>query len=313
MDDVPARLAERTRPAARGAAATDALAARLAETGERVAVLVPARDEEATVGAVVRALATLGPDARGERAVVHEFLVIDGASEDATADEARAAGARVLAQTTADGKGAALTLGLAATEAELVVTVDADLVAPDADTVVALVTALVDDPTLTLVKAAYDRPLTLDGAVRPSGGGRVTELLARPVLALAWPELAWLAQPLAGEWAVRRALVADLDLEPGYGVELGLILDVARTLGVDALAQVDLGARAHRHQDLAALGRMATEVLAVAFDRLVREGRAAPSVFAPPHGPTSLWQPVREADGRLTTSAHPIRRPRAPR
>lgn len=304
-EDVPQRFAQRTRRAERSPEAAARLAERLADRGERLAVLVPARDEAATVGAVVRALVplTVGP-----HAIVDELVVIDGGSSDATVAEAEAAGARVVRQGTAGGKGAALALGLEATAAELVVTVDADLAAPDADTVVALARVLADSPSTALVKAAYDRPLTLDGHVRPAGGGRVTELMARPLLAALWPELGWLVQPLAGEWGVRRALVADLALEPGYGVELGLVLDVARTHGVDAIAQVDLGMRTHRHHDLATLGRMATEVLAVALDRLAREGRLDERSRRALEAGVTLWQPVRDGDD-IALEPHDVRAP----
>lgn len=317
IDTVEDRFAARTVRVERGPAGAQRLAGRLRERGERLAVLVPARDEAATVGDVVRAIAplTVAGSARGADGatsagapLVDELVVIDGDSTDATVAEATSAGARVVQQGAATGKGAALALGLAETHAELVVTIDADLTDPGPDTVVALASALADDDTAALVKAAYDRPLSIDGHVRPTGGGRVTELMARPLIAALWPELAWLVQPLAGEWGVRRERIAGLALEPGYGVELGLVLDVAREHGVGAIAQVDLGARAHRHHDLATLGRMATEVLGVALDRLSREGRLDAEARAALGAQVTLWQPQR-TDGALALEAHRVRLP----
>lgn len=161
---------------------------------------------------------------------------------------------------------------------------------------------LLTDPATHYVKATYDRPLDLGGALQPSGGGRVTELLARPVIGAFWPELAWLAQPLSGEYAGRRTLLESLPFVRGYGVELGLLVDTLTAHGPDVIAQVDLGRRVHVHQPLDALGRMAAEVLHVAVDRLVRQGRL---VLTEPLA-TALLQPVRDAAGDLVLSRHEV-------
>lgn len=274
--------------------------------GSRVSVVVPARDEEATVGHVagtlVRSLAT-------EVGLVDEVLVVDADSTDDTAEVARAAGARVVRQSevlpeagTRPGKGEAMWKGLAAAEGDLVVFVDADILDIDARFVTGLLGPLLTDPTIALSKATYDRPLQVGEEVRPVGGGRVTELLARPLLASFWPELAWLAQPLSGEYAARRDLLRSLPLVCGYGVELGLLVDVLERCGPDAIVQVDLGRRVHDHQSLAALGRMATEILHVALDRLARQGRL---VLTDPVAAT-LLQPLREAGGDLALEAHEV-------
>ena len=244
-----------------------------AKGDQRVTVIIPARDEAATVGAIVSAIrADL---MTGSTPVVDDLLVVDSDSTDATARVAREAGARVVATTevlpdipTVAGKGEAMWRGLAATEGDVVVFLDADLRSFTPDYVVALLGPILSDSSVHLVKACYDRPLISDTGRRVMGGGRVTELVARPLLNLHWPELAGVAQPLAGEYAVRRDLIESLPIPCGYGVEFALLVDTAASLGLDAVAQVDLGERRHRHQDDQRLGLMAAEIWQVALDRL---------------------------------------------
>jgi glucosyl-3-phosphoglycerate synthase len=242
--------------------------------------------------------------------LVDEVVVVDAASGDRTAEVARAAGARVIEQAeilpeagTAPGKGEALWKGLAATDGDLIVFVDADILDVDARFVTGLLGPLLTDPTVAYSKATYDRPLDLGGQIRPSGGGRVTELLARPVVDAFWPELAWLAQPLSGEYAGRRDLLESLPFVRGYGVELALLVDIVAAHGPEVIAQVDLGRRVHVHQELDALGRMAAEILHVAVDRLARQGRL---VLTDPLTRT-LLQPRRGGDGVLSLEAHEVR------
>lgn len=240
---------------------------------QRVTVIIPARDEESTVGAIVAAIrAEL---MSGSTPLVDDLVVVDSDSSDATARVAREAGARVVATTevlpdipTVAGKGEAMWRGLAATEGDVVVFLDADLRSFTPDYVVALLGPILSEPGVHLVKACYDRPLVSDGGRRVMGGGRVTELVARPLLNLHWPELAGVAQPLAGEYAVRRELIESLPIPCGYGVEFALLVDTAEKLGLDAVAQVDLGERRHRHQEDQRLGLMAAEIWQVALDRL---------------------------------------------
>lgn len=240
---------------------------------QRVTVIIPARDEESTVGAIVAAIrAEL---MSGSTPLVDDLVVVDSDSSDATARVAREAGARVVATTevlpdipTVAGKGEAMWRGLAATEGDVVVFLDADLRSFTPDYVVALLGPILSEPGVHLVKACYDRPLVSDGGRRVMGGGRVTELVARPLLNLHWPELAGVAQPLAGEYAVRRELIETLPIPCGYGVEFALLVDTAEKLGLDAVAQVDLGERRHRHQEDQRLGLMAAEIWQVALDRL---------------------------------------------
>jgi glucosyl-3-phosphoglycerate synthase len=282
------------------------LVARKRDLGLTAAVIIPARDEEATVGTVA---GTLRRSLHDEVGLLDEVLVVDADSTDGTAAAARAAGARVVRQSevlpeagTAPGKGEALWKGLAATDADLVVFVDADIVDIGPRFVTGLLGPLLTDPTIRYTKASYDRPLQVGGALQPTGGGRVTELLARPLLAAFWPELAWLAQPLSGEYAGRRELFASLPFVRGYGIEVALLVDIVDRYGVEVIAQVDLGRRVHVHQSLDALGRMSAEILHVAVDRLARQGRL---VLTDPLA-TTLLQPVRDVAGALGTRAHTV-------
>ncbi len=240
---------------------------------QRVSVIIPARDEETTVGDIVAAIRR--DLMSGPQPLVDELLVVDSDSTDATAQRAREAGARVVATPevlpgipTVPGKGEAMWRGLAATQGDVVVFIDADLRSFTSDYVVALLGPILSDSSVHLVKACYDRPLIADGGRRVMGGGRVTELVARPLLNLHWPELAGVAQPLAGEYAMRRDLIESLPIPCGYGVEFALLVDTAQRAGLDAVAQVDLGERRHRHQDDQSLGIMAAEIWQVALDRL---------------------------------------------
>jgi glucosyl-3-phosphoglycerate synthase len=252
--------------------------------GRRVAVILPARNEAATVGEIVAAVRAHDGDG-----VVDEVIVVDSASSDATADLAAAAGARVV-RTGRPGKGEAMWRGVAATEADVVVFLDADLERFDQRYVPALVGPLLADSSVAFVKGAYDRDVNGDVTV---GGGRVTELTARPLLAAFWPELGGIVQPLGGEYAGRRDLFERLPFRCGYGVDIGLLLDTAELLGVDAIAQVDLHERHHSHSDLQSLGLMAAEVLQTVVDRLISQGRVAADAVAS----TVLSQPVRDRDG----------------
>lgn len=245
----------------------EGLVERLRERGERVSVVVPARDEEDTVGDVV---AGLHAELVEATPLVSELVVIDSDSSDRTAEVARRAGAVV--HRSADiaphlgshpGKGEALWKSLYATTGELLVFVDADLTEWGPHFVTGLVGALTHDPRTLLAKGWYDRLLERDGHAPSTEGGRVTELVARPVLDLWWPELAGVVQPLAGEWAARRSLMETLTVPTGYGVEIASLIDAHAVGGLGAIAQVDLGRRAHRHQKDHDLAVMAAELLAV--------------------------------------------------
>lgn len=271
-----------------------------------ISVVIPALNEEATVGTVVATLVKALVDDVG---LIDEILVVDADSTDRTAELADAAGAQVMRQSdvlpgsgTRPGKGEALWKGLAASSGDIIVFIDADIVDMDERFVIGLVGPLLTDETIAFTKATYDRPFRLGDTVAPSGGGRVTELLARPLIAAFWPELSWLAQPLSGEYAGRRELLEELPFVCGYGVELAMLVDIAERRGPDSIVQVDLGSRTHIHQPLEALGRMSAEILAVAVGRLERQGRLVLSEAMA----TALMQPVRAADGTLALNHHQV-------
>ncbi|MEU3713723.1 glucosyl-3-phosphoglycerate synthase [Streptomyces catenulae] len=246
-------------------------------SGRTVSVVLPALDEEATVGTIVAAVrAALMTE---EVPLVDELVVLDSGSTDRTAEVAAAAGARVVARDSilprlpaVPGKGEVLWRSLLVTRGDIVCFVDADLREFSPTFVSGIVGPLLTDPDVQFVKAMYDRPLETGGAPGggPGQGGRVTELVARPLLNLHWPQLAGFVQPLGGEYAARRSLLERLPFPVGYGVELGLLVDALHTVGLDALAQVDVGVRKHRHQDGQALGRMAAAIYRTAQLRLAR-------------------------------------------
>lgn len=239
-----------------------------------VSLVVPARNEAATVGDVVSRVRDALVDTVQ---LLDEVVVIDSDSTDDTFAVASDAGARVhrAAEIRPDldwfpGKGEAMWKSLFVTSGDIVVFMDADLLDWDTHFVPGLLGPLLTDPGVELVKGFYERPL-LNAKESPDGGayegGRVTELVARPLIALHFPELAGLVQPLAGEWAIRRELFASLSVPTGYAVELAALIDTMRVCGVDAIAQVDLGRRAHRHQALRDLGGMAAQILAAVHTR----------------------------------------------
>ncbi|MET4924870.1 glucosyl-3-phosphoglycerate synthase [Streptomyces sp. PSRA5] len=242
-----------------------------AKQGAQVSVVLPALNEEATVGrivSVIRRELMAGP-----APLVDELVVIDSGSTDRTGEVAAAAGARVVHRDdilprlpAVPGKGEVLWRSLLVTSGDIVCFVDADLKDFSADFVSGIVGPLLTEPGVQFVKAMYDRPL----GDEPGQGGRVTELVARPLLNLHWPLLAGFVQPLGGEYAVRRSLLERLPFPVGYGVELGLLVDALHTVGLDALGQVDVGVRRHRHQDGQALGRMAAAIYRTAQLRLSR-------------------------------------------
>ncbi len=249
-----------------------------------VSVCLPARDEAATVGPIVALV--VDRLVRHHR-LVDEVVVIDDGSTDATAEEAAHAGARVVAAAEilpecgpATGKGEALWKSLVVCRGDLVVWCDADIVGFDTRFITSLLAPLLQDPSVDFVKGGYRRDL--DG--RPDEGGRVTELLARPLLARLFPHLSGFRQPLSGEYGGRRALLERLPFAAGYGVDLGLLIDVATLVGVGAMAQVDLGRRSHRNRPLRELIVQAEAVLATALDRA---GVAQP----PGPAPTTRWRP----------------------
>jgi len=239
-----------------------------AKAGRTISVVLPALNEEETVASVVE---TITPLLGG---LVDELIVLDSGSTDDTEIRAVAAGARVVTREQAlpelppnPGKGEVLWRSLAATTGDLVVFVDSDLIDPDPMFVPKLLGPLLTTDGVHLVKGFYRRPLKVSGSEDKNGGGRVTELVARPLLAALRPELTCLLQPLGGEYAGTRELLTSIPFAPAYGVEIGLLIDTYDRLGLDGIAQVNLGVREHRNRPLTELAAMSRQVIATLLSR----------------------------------------------
>jgi glucosyl-3-phosphoglycerate synthase len=242
-----------------------------------ISMCIPCRDEAATIGPLVAAVRR---DLMERHTVVDELIVIDDRSTDETASVASDAGATVVPielihaeHGVGHGKGNALWASMLASRGDVVVWCDGDVTSFMPDWVVRLAAPLLVDEALALVKAMYRRP-TVSG-----GGGRTTELVARPLLSLFAPDLAALAQPLSGEFAGRRRMLEEIPFVEGWGVEIAMLLDIAERFGTAAIAQVDLGERHHRHRSLHSLSVQAAEVMAAALARLHIKVAASPELL----------------------------------
>jgi glucosyl-3-phosphoglycerate synthase len=271
----------------------------VAERRETVSLCLPARNEARTIGPILQQLLPLL-----EHGVADQLVVVDN-STDGTADIARRLGAEVHNQGDLMpelgpvlGKGDAMWRALPALRGDLICFLDADSERFGAHFACGLLGPLVFEPRISFVKGFYRRPFRVGDTVFPDGGGRVTELTARPLLNLFYPDLARIEQPLAGEIAARRELLEQLPFVTGYGVDIALLLDAYSAVGLDGIAQVDLDVRQNDHQPLRELGPMAHRVLQAVASRLEREGRLKgplPASFTTPgeHGPrTHPAEPV---------------------
>jgi glucosyl-3-phosphoglycerate synthase len=237
-----------------------------AKNGRTVSVCIPCRDEAATVGPLITVIRR---ELMERMPLVDELIVLDDRSTDDTASVASGAGARVIdineihaQHGVGHGKGNALWASLVASEGDFVVWMDGDITSFEPSWIVRLLAPMLDDDTVALVKALSHRPTRL------GGGGRTTELVARPLMSLYYPELTGLHQPLAGEYAGRRTVLEQLPFVQGWGVEIAMLIDVARRFGPEAIAQIDLGTREHRHRSLHALSVQAAEVMATMLARV---------------------------------------------
>jgi glucosyl-3-phosphoglycerate synthase len=253
------------------------VAAALAERSISVSVCLPARECAGTIGEIVSALGSLR-----RAGVVDQIVVVDAASRDGTAALAARGGAAVWQEAELMrpwgpvlGKGDAMWRALSVLRGDLVCFLDADTEQFSPHFLTGLLGPLVCEPGVSFVKAFYRRPLASDGVLEADGGGRVNHLTARPALAVFYPQLAHVRQPLAGEVAARRDLLERLPFATGYGVEIAMLIDAWRQLGLQGIAEVDLGEHRNRHQPLSSLTPMAVTVLATMAARLEREGRLA--------------------------------------
>lgn len=244
--------------------------------GLTVSVCIPALNEESTVGAIVRTIRT---ELIERVPLVDELAVMDSSSSDRTASEAERSGATVFQDRDVlphlepmSGKGEALWKSLFVLRGDVILWLDADIRNFDPRFVAGPLGPVLTDPEVGYVKSFYRRPIE-DGREPSLEGGRVTELVARPLLSMFWPHLAGLIQPLAGEYAGRRSVLEQVPFFTGYAVEMGLLIDVAERFGTEAMAQVDLEERTHRNRPIGELSRMAFAVIRAALSRLGEEER----------------------------------------
>jgi glucosyl-3-phosphoglycerate synthase len=292
------------------------------ERGLTVSVCIPALNEEETIGPIVRTIRT---ELVERTPLVDELAVIDSSSSDRTAEEAAAAGALVVQDRDVlpgipplAGKGEAMWKSLFLLRGDVILWLDADIRNFDPRFVCGPLGPILSDPEVGYVKSFYRRPIADVSGATSLEGGRVTELVARPLINLFWPHLAGLIQPLAGEYAGRRDVLERVPFFTGYGVEMGLIIDVAERFGVEAMAQVDLEERVHRNRSLEELSRMSFAVLHAALRRLAERHdidagpAAAMYQFASDERgyrmePTEIE--IRERPPAVTVSRYPSRRP----
>lgn len=257
----------------------DILSQQKASTKTTVSLVIPTLNEASTVGAIIaKAKNELMDDVQ----LLDEIIVMDSCSQDGTADVAREAGATVITvnqvATEFDippGKGSALWKSQFVAKGDIVICVDADIKNFQSHFIYGLVGPFFTDPGMLFVKAFYKRPLLLDSHAYEDYGGRVTEILVRPLLAAFMPELARIHQPLSGEYAFRRKPIQTIPFSSGYGVEIGMIFDIFRTFGLSRMAQVDMDVRCHRNRSVKELGRMSLGIIQTMMRKLERERKIA--------------------------------------
>jgi glucosyl-3-phosphoglycerate synthase len=245
---------------------------------QRISLAFPTLNEEATIGKEVLVLRT---ELMDRFPLLDEIVVIDSGSTDGTREAAKKNGARVYSSGdilrthgSYRGKGENLWKSLFVLEGDIIVWIDADISNIAPKFVSGLLGPLLTEPGIGYVKAFYERPFRTAGQLVAAGGGRVTEILVRPLFSQFYPELACLVQPLAGEYAGRRSLLERLPFSVGYGVELGHLIDIYHLAGIDVLAQVNMDRRIHRNQSLASLGRMSFGILTTFLRRMEKYGEA---------------------------------------
>ena len=272
----------------------EALAYRKRELGLTVSAVLPCRNVADTVGGIVDVIHGVN-ERSGESALVDQILAVDADSTDGTAEVAAARGAEVYSENElmnnlggAHGKGDAMWRSLSVAHGELVMYIDADTRDFKPQLVYGILGPILEVTEVRFVKAAYRRPFKSHETVEQDGGGRVTELTTKPLLNLFFPELTGFVQPLAGEFVADKELFCSIPFLTGYAVEIGIMIDVLKKIGLAAMAQVDLGTRQNRHQPLRDLSRMSYSVLRAVARRLRQEGRL--NQVRDPSLPDSLFQ-----------------------
>ncbi|MBC7230733.1 MAG: glucosyl-3-phosphoglycerate synthase [Actinobacteria bacterium] len=247
------------------------------EAGKTVSVCLPSLNEEATIGDI---LAVTRKELMEKVPLVDQLCVVDGGSQDGTREAAEAAGAEVFRQDEIlpgmfepQGKGDALWRSLYCLRGDIIIWMDSDIRNFHPRFVTGLLGPLLTRPDVRFVKGYYQRPIKAEHRLLPTGGGRVTELVARPLLSLFFPELSALIQPLSGEYGGEREVLESIPFFSGYGVEIGMLMDIHSRYGMGVIGQVDLVERQHRNQPVPALGRMAFQIVQAVLIRLQELGR----------------------------------------
>lgn len=247
------------------------------ESGTSISLVIPTFNEASTIRDIIsitkRELMTALP-------LLDEIIVMDGGSDDGTPRCAMESGAEVYkVSETGDrnapqGKGCALWKSVLVSKGDIIVCIDGDIRDFDIRFVYGLIAPLLYDSSLSLIKAFYKRPIVVDDIILHNYGGRVTEILVRPLLSTFYPDLAKLFQPLAGEYSFRRDMITEVPFSSGYGLEIGLILSIYRSFGISSFGQVDMDIRCHRNRSVADLGKMAFAILHVLLKELEEDKKA---------------------------------------
>ncbi len=245
------------------------------EQGVTISLCIPTLNEEKTIG---KEVVLFKSELQDRYPLLDEIAVIDSGSTDRTLEVAASFGADVYSSANIlpelgfkRGKGENLWKAVYQLKGDIIVYVDADITNIHPRFVYGLVAPLIYRPEVQYVKSFYDRPLALSREIRPSGGGRVTEILVRPLFSLFFPELTAIIQPLSGEYAVRRQILEKIPFPVGYGVETAHLIDVYAQYGLEAFAQTDLDRRVHRHQEIRDLGKMSFGILQTFIKRLQQQ------------------------------------------
>ena len=246
------------------------------KSGLSISLCIPTLNEERTIG---KEVVIFKSELMNRYPLIDEFAIIDSGSKDRTLEVASSFGADTYLSSEIlpeegfkRGKGENLWKAIYQLNGDIIVYIDADIKNIHPRFVYGLLGPIIQRPEVSYVKAFYDRPLAFSNSVRPSGGGRVTEILTRPLFSLFFPELTAIIQPLSGEYAVRRDVLESIPFPVGYGVETSHLLDVYRVHGMKAFAQTDLDQRVHRNQETRALGKMSFGILQTFLKRLQNYG-----------------------------------------